>query len=679
MLRENKTLPVYPGNILMKTYHFFWLIPAICLFAPRCGIFFLSSALYAETLQHPNILWLTAEDICPELGCYGDICATTPHIDRLASRGLRYTCCWSNAPVCAPARTTLLTGLYPPSFGAEHMRSDVAFPAFLKTYPQLLREKGYYTTNNAKTDYNITVPLQALWDECGGKAHWRNRKAGQPFFAVFNFTITHESQIRNANTLEPTRRHDPTRIPLPAYHPDTPEVRKDWAQYYDRITQLDDQIQRRLEELDEAGLSEETIIFFYGDNGCGMPRGKRTALDTGLHVPMIVYFPEKYKHLAPREYAAGGTSTRLVSFVDFAPTLLSLVGEKAPETMQGKAFAGPYDSGPQKYIYGFSGRMDERYDFVRSIRNDRYVLAVNFHPHTPYGLNNQYMFQTPTTRIWRRLFDAGTLSPEQAFFFETKTYLALYDLEKDPDQVVNLAYSESHQAVCGALKNALFAKLREIRDLGFLPESMRQQRSLAKTPYEWGHDPEVYAIDALLAAAEAACVPFDRAKTGATEALPNAAAIDAMLHSSDEGIRYWGSMGLLMQLTATAGCDGTRPTAQTTSLLEILRADIERCLVDPQPAVRLPAAEALGRFGNEKDVERSMNLLLDMARHDGTAYFRTLEALGAIDAVAPRATRYLSSVKQLPRAPEGVSKRAGTTHSKILESIEQRMGATTTP
>jgi arylsulfatase A-like enzyme len=253
---------------------------------PACAaLMALTPALTAADPPRPNILWVTCEDINPHLGAYGDAYATTPNLDRLAARGLRYLHAWSNAPVCAPARTTLITGLYATSTGSEHMRSLTRLPAGMKMFPQYLREAGYYCTNNSKEDYNLDKPGQ-VWDESSAKGHWKNRAAGQPFFAVFNLLITHESQIRKRPH---TLVHDPAKAPLPAYHPDMPEVRHDWAQYYDNITTMDGQVGALLKELEDAGLADDTIVFFFSDHGSGMPRSKRFPYNSGLNVPLLVY------------------------------------------------------------------------------------------------------------------------------------------------------------------------------------------------------------------------------------------------------------------------------------------------------------------------------------------------------------------------------------------------------
>ncbi|MBN2293620.1 MAG: sulfatase-like hydrolase/transferase, partial [Pirellulales bacterium] len=259
---------------------------------------------FAEQPSRPNVLWLTCEDISPNLGCYGDDYAITPNLDRLAEQGVRYTQAVGICGVCAVNRSCLITGMYPSTIGSQDMRSLIRLPKSIPTYSELLRKAGYYCTNNSKTDYNFPTPVEA-WDECSAKAHWRNRAPEQPFFAVFNYTGTHESQIwetnhrRHAAKLRHDELHDPKEAPVPAFHPNTPEVRRDWANYYDNITALDHWIGARLEELKKAGLEEDTIIFFYSDHGVGMPMCKKWVWDWGLRVPLLIYFPKKYRHLAP--------------------------------------------------------------------------------------------------------------------------------------------------------------------------------------------------------------------------------------------------------------------------------------------------------------------------------------------------------------------------------------------
>ncbi|HVW36091.1 MAG TPA: sulfatase-like hydrolase/transferase, partial [Pirellulales bacterium] len=505
---------------------------------------------------------------------------TTPNVDRLAAKGLRYRRCWSNAPVCAPARTTLISGLYACSSGGEQMRSMVAYPRGQKMYPQLLGEAGYYCTNNAKEDYNLAKPGQ-VWNESSKQAHWKNRAAGQPFFAVFNSEKSHESKIR----VRPHKQiHDPAKVRVPAYHPDTPEARQDWAQYYDGVSEADADAGRRLKELDEAGLANETIVFYYADHGSGMPRNKRWPYNCGLQVPLVVYIPDKFKHLRPPEYEAGGESQRLVSFVDFAPTLLSLAGIEPPEWMQGHAFLGKYIAPPQPYLYGFRGRMDERLDLVRSATDGRYVYVRQYMPHLIYGQHIDYMFQTPTTRVWKQLHDAGKLTPEQDAFWNRKPPEELYDLDSDPDEVKNLAHSPDHQEIKARLKQALDAWLAEIRDVGFMPEGERLARSHGSSPYDFGHDDDQYPFARVWAMAELASMLKPEALPKLKQAL-----VDADAAGSDSAVRYWAALGILMR-----GESG----------VESAHAELTRALSDASPYVQIVAAEALGRYGNEQDLQK---------------------------------------------------------------------------
>ena len=320
-------------------------------------------AAFAASAGQPNILWITSEDNGPQLGCYGDTYARTPKLDRFAAKGMIYLNAWSTAPVCAPARTAIIMGMYPGTTGGQHMRSQVHLPAGMKMYPQFLRDAGYYCSNNSKEDYNLEKPGK-VWDDSSTRAHWKNRKPGQPFFAIFNHIVSHESQIR----VRPHQlKGDPAKVPLPPYHPDTPEVRHDWTQYYDKIAEMDTKAGETLSELEAASLAEDTIIFYYGDHGSGMPRSKRWLYNSGLRVPLIVYFPPKYRHLAPKDYQPGGKSDRLVGFVDLAPTLLSIVGIEPPEYMQGRAFAGKFPRPAPKFLFGGRDRMDERIDLVRTV------------------------------------------------------------------------------------------------------------------------------------------------------------------------------------------------------------------------------------------------------------------------------------------------------------------------
>lgn len=585
-------------------------------------LLFLTLSLNAA--DRPNFLWISSEDNGPHLGCYGDPNAVTPNLDALAARGLRYTRAWSNAPVCAPARTTVISGLYPPSTGSEHMRSETSLPDTMKMFPVYLREAGYYCTNASKEDYNL-VKTGQVWDESSKKGHWKNRADGQPFFAVFNSTISHESQIRNKID-EADRIHDPAKMRVPAYHPDTPEVRRDWAQYYDRLTMMDAELGGRLREIEEAGLAEDTIIFYWGDHGSGMPRNKRWPYHSGLHVPLIVHVPEKWKHLAPDDYASGGTSDRLVSFVDFAPTMLSLAGLEPKEWMQGSAFAGAFAAEAREFNYGFRGRMDERIDLVRSVTDGRYVYLRQYLPHRIYGQYIDYMFQTPTTRVWRGLFDEGKLNEAQSHFWQEKPAEELYDLESDRDEVNNLVASPEHAPVLERLRKAHADWEREIRDVGFLPEAEFHARSAGSTPYEMAVDPARYDFDAIFAAAQLA-------SARRSEDVP---AITELLKSADSGVRYWGATGLLIH--------GKRG-------YEAGQAALVKALDDPSPSVAIVAAEAVGHFGTEAEKEKALELLLGRANQETGNVYEAIPAAAALDYLGEIALTKREEIEALPRKP----------------------------
>jgi len=584
--------------------------------------------------DRPNILWITSEDNGPHLGCYGDTYAVTPNLDKLGAKGMRYVNAWSNAPVCAPARTTIISGLYPTSTGAEHMRSEVPLPPGFKMYPQFLREAGYFCTNRSKEDYNLTKPGQ-VWDP---KGHYKNRAPGQPFFAIFNHTISHESQMRNEIPAE-NKIHDPAKVRVPAYHPDTPETRANWAQYYDRLTMMDTLAGENLAELEAAGLAEDTIIFYYGDHGSGMPRNKRWPYNSGLNVPLIVYFPEKWKHLAPKDYQAGGASTRMVSFVDLAPTLLSIAGLAPADWMQGRAFAGPHEAKAPEYNFGFRGRMDERIDLVRSVRDARYVYLRQYQPHRIYGQYLNYMFQTQTTRKWHELFLAGKLNEAQSHFWRPKPVEELYDLQKDPDEVTNLANDPEYVDVLSRMRGALSGWMEDVRDIGLLPEYEMIARSKAAgvSPYEMGHDPKLYDFPAVSQAANLASM-------GTAE--ENA----ANLKSADSAVRYWGATGLLMK--------GEAALPHRDALLAALK--------DPSPIVQITAAEALGRFGSEADAALALDVLMKLIQPEGDAY-AALAAWNALDYLDERARPALEKIRDTPDKLVNAPNRAGGDYIKRLK------------
>ncbi len=301
--------------------------------------------------------------------------------------------------------------------------------------------------------------------------------------------------------------HDPAKVKVPPYHPDLPEVRQDWAQYYDKLTEMDAQVGDILAQLRQDNLDESTIVVYYGDHGCGLPRGKRWLYQSGLHVPLIVSIPKRYQHLAPTGYKSGDKESRLVSFVDLAPTMLSLIGVRPPMNMQGSAFLGKFADKPRQYNYGFRDRMDERIDMSRAVRDERFLYIRNFYPQLPQGTHLNYMFQTPTTQVWKAEFDAGRLNAAQAFFWKPKPAEELYDITADPYQINNLASDPAHQATLGRLRTAVRQWMVSIRDTSLLPEGEFHARSGEEAPYTMGHDDKRFDVEALMNAADLASRP----------------------------------------------------------------------------------------------------------------------------------------------------------------------------
>ncbi|MFN0084562.1 MAG: sulfatase-like hydrolase/transferase [Blastocatellia bacterium] len=443
--------------------------------------------------SRPNILWISAEDISPDLGCYGDAYARTPALDALAAHGARYVNAFSSAPVCAPSRSAIITGMYPTTIGSMHMRSKAVPPAGVRAFTEYLRADGYYCSNNSKTDYNFEAPPSnrppdTVWDETGTRAHWRNRPdRSQPFFAVINLTITHESQVRatpeqyarNTAQLTPGQRHDPAKAVLPPYYPDTPLVRRDWAVYHDNISAMDHQVAAILKQLEEDGLSENTIVFFWGDHGRGLPRATRWVYDSGIRVPLLVRWPGAIR--------PGTVNDDVVSLIDLGPTVLSLAGVKVPAHMQGQAFLGAQKRPARQYAYAHRDRMDESYDMMRSVIDKRYHYIRNFFPGRPYAQHIEYMEEMPTMKELRRVYkdhmnalgaDYGkAMTPAQLLFLRPeKPAEELYDVTADPHEIHDLAASPAHGAVLARMRAALARWQRETKDLGLVPEAELRER-----------------------------------------------------------------------------------------------------------------------------------------------------------------------------------------------------------
>jgi N-sulfoglucosamine sulfohydrolase len=431
--------------------------------------------------NRPNIIWLNVEDMSPRLGCYGDVTVPTPHIDRLAREGVRYTRVFTTAGVCAPSRNAIATGRIQTSNGGHNMRTmgstypektglpkqySVVMPVGVRHFAEYLRAAGYYCINNAKTDYQFEETL-ATWDENGPQAHYKNRAPNQPFFAMLNCGITHESQVwaRKNRTL----RVQPNQVKLPPFYPDTDSVRLDVARFYTNISEMDDWVGEKLKELEEAGLLENTIVMFWSDHGDGLPFVKREVYDRGLRVPFVVRFPKSLPALATRQ---NQTDDRLISAIDWAPTVLSLAGVKPPDFIQGKAFLGPYATTKgHSFVFAARDRLDSEYDRVRSVSDGRFQYVRNFYPDQPRYMNVAYRTQQASMREILRLREAGKLNAEQMIWFNpTKPKEEFYDVSKDPHQLHNLAYNPKYAKQLVRFREVFENWQKNVIDYGTTPE-----------------------------------------------------------------------------------------------------------------------------------------------------------------------------------------------------------------
>lgn len=553
--------------------------------------------------ERPNILWLVAEDHYPFVGAYGDPVAHTPALDRLAHEGIRYENSYSTAPVCAPSRFALLTGVAPQSAGpAEHMRAAGRIPGFLKGFPQYLREAGYYTTNNSKTDYNAVVDMEATWDASSATAHYRDRPARAPFFAVFNDMTTHESCLFTAQDGR-TRREE---IRLPAYLPDTPEIRGDFAHYYDAMETMDSHVATQLADLDAAGLAEDTIVFFYSDNGGVLPRSKRHCYDEGLRTALIVRFPKKWAHLAPRP--AGSVEERAVTSVDYGPTVLALAGVDIPGHVQGRPFTGVRRPPAARYAFGGRDRMDERYDMVRTVRDERYRYLRNYAPHRPWGQHGAFAWLAQGYQSWQQAHLDGTLDAVQDRFWGTKPAEELYDLHADPDEIHNLADGPAHAHTLKRLSEALDAHLVAVHDNGFIPEGSPLEG------WEQSRRPGAYPLRQVMRLARHA---IDRNQRHLPEFVRE-------LGHDNEVVRYWAGQGLLLL--------GSAAKPALVRLTRTLRTDAS-------PQVRISAAETL--IGQGHHVGEAVDFLArTLAEHaDPRVRLQAINALTFIETDLARPAR----------------------------------------
>ncbi len=424
-------------------------------------------------IEKPNFVFIICEDIGCNIHCFGDTIARTPNLDRLAEEGMCFTNAFSVAGVCAPSRSGIITGMYPTSIGTHHMRTRIknnilpveqyspVVPPQVKCFTEYLRAAGYYCTNRGKRDFQFKVPITAFDDIGLNGAHWKNCPKNMPFYSCFNIFDTHESQIWMR--ADKPLNFNPDSMPVPPYLPNTPQVRRDIAQNYTNIETMDKKVGELMLQLREDSLLDKTFVIFISDHGGPLPRQKREVINAGLHVPLIIRFP-KAQH-------RGTINENLVSFIDIAPTILSLAEIEIPDYMQGRAFLGKQKAQPRKYVFGTRDRMDTKYDRVRSVRDKQFVYVRNFHPEKPWVQDIEYRKNMATMQILNQWQKNGSLdSIQQIWFQPTKSPEALYDVYNDPYEIQNLANSSAYQHKLTELRKVMDEWIARTNDMGDIPE-----------------------------------------------------------------------------------------------------------------------------------------------------------------------------------------------------------------
>jgi len=577
------------------------------------SIFLFFISFHHASIGMPNIVWITAEDMSPVLGCYGDPDANTPNIDTLAKKSVRFTHAFASAPVCSPSRSCLIQGMYPPSLSTQQMRSGFPLPSYMNGFPSILRKLGYYTTNNVKTDYNsgnFEEIIKSSWNESSATAHWRNREnSNTPFFSVFNLMTSHQSRSmvwpyekfkkEIQSKLSPEQIHNPDRITLPPYYPDTPVIRKTVARFHDCVTAMDIEVGEILAQLEKDGLANDTIVFFFSDHGSGMPRHKRALLDSGMHVPLLIHIPEKWKNLT--KFKPGTTTNQMVAFVDFAPTVLNLVNASIPDHMQGIPFLGSQKKTPRSYIFGHRDRVDEVRDLARSVRSKNFLYIRNYMPHLGYNQPTAWPDIGEIRHEFYRLTSKDKMNPSQWHFASpTRPAEELYDCQKDPKNLTNLAGKSEHKDILKQLRKKLNQHLIESRDLGFLPEYEAWKLFENSSGWEVGKSgkPDLKII---LRAASKVGMSVEK------ELLKK-------LRSKDMLVRYWAVIGL---------------NSITQKIGEESKKALRNALKDSSPSVRIEAANILMNIGESKI---ALPTLINELEHENlivvTHSARTIELLG---------------------------------------------------
>ena len=489
----------------------------------------------SASLSKPNILWIFSEDNSSYLGCYGDKTARTPELDALAAKGTRYTHCYSNAPVCAVARSSIILGVPAVSTGTQHMRSSYKVPSHLTPYPTLLKAAGYHTINQVKTDYNTSSFDKNIWDQCKGAADFSRRDKGQPFFLKINFSQSHESGLFPEKRFKKltTKAEDITAIP--PYQIDNAETRADWQALYDKLEATDRSIGQLLKRLEKMGEAENTIVIYCSDHGGITIRSKRYLYDSGTRVPFIVYFPKKWQHLAPEGYTPGATSNRLTQFLDITKTILALAGADIPAHLSGRILAGDKAEPARKKIFLFSDRFDSAPDMSRALTDGRYKYIRNYEPDRRAHQLLEYPLQQKAQVAHFRAFQNGLTNKAQSAIFEPHQPKEFYDTQADPHEINNLINATDQQERIATFSQALDQRILETNDLGFIPEpKIEEVDQSGLSIYDWARQGNNYPLKDILTLANLV----------SAQNPDNIATFQQKLTDPNAIIRYWAALGL---------------------------------------------------------------------------------------------------------------------------------------
>lgn len=593
-----------------------------------CGIYSLeASAANNKKKERPNILWVTFEDTSSyEFGCYGNKDVHTPNADSLAAQGIQFMNAWSVAPQSSPARSSLITGCYAPTYGMDVHPVSYDTPADI-FFPQRLREAGYYCTNNSKTHYNSTNNNKACWDECTKTASYNSPKRGkdQPFFAVFNTVTSHMGRVRTFHT---DGRRDYTKegiytelLTLPSYVPDLPEVRSDYAGHLEAVQDVDTWLGFFLKDLKDKGLDDNTIIFFFSDHGGCVPRGKGYLYESGLKVPLIAYFPEKWKHLANGK---SGKDNSLVNFTDLGPTVLSLAGVKPTKNMQGKAIFGEYASKEERKVqFAFAANQLHHFMPVRAVTDGHIKYMRSYIPYRQFALRNYYQWGMPSNKAWDKLVLGNhNTNPDWALTFDAHPAEMLFDLDKDPGELHDLSSSPEYAEVLAKMRNELSNHIRSTHDLGFFLPTSRTGHVLYDVVRK-----EKYPMEELYKLVEAAGI-------GDIASLP---LFEKAIASSHRDMRFWGAVGY-------AELAHKKQISQCPQALTDL-------LKDEDPYVASEAAYAVAYLG--KPQEGIARLINPVKEEDRKIGYSSLECISLDPAMRDYIRQFLPQLKEaaetLPR------------------------------